>query len=89
MELDFPQIKYHEDFEKMKGKKASVVDDPELMRIKQNTAIQSNIEYHRTRDQLADMEQRRPAHEQTGTQAAKFHFSRGVLICSGKKNMSI
>ncbi|KAK3105778.1 hypothetical protein FSP39_005450, partial [Pinctada imbricata] len=62
-------IKYHEDFEKMKGKKASVVDDPELMRIKQNTAIQSNIEYHKTRDQLAQMEQRRPAHEQTEPRA--------------------
>lgn len=62
----YEQIKYHADFEKMKGKKLTVVDDPEMMRIKQNTAIQSNVEYHKVRDQLSEMEQKRPDREARG-----------------------
>lgn len=50
----------------MKGKKLTVVDDPEMMRIKQNTAIQSNVEYHKVRDQLSEMEQKRPDREARG-----------------------
>lgn len=66
MRLFYEQIKYHADFEKMKGKKLTVVDDPEMMRIKQNTAIQSNVEYHKVRDQLSEMEQKRPDREARG-----------------------
>lgn len=62
----YTQIKYHADFEKMKGTKITVVDDPETMRIKQNTAIQSNVEYHKVRDQLSEMEQKRPDQEARG-----------------------
>lgn len=37
------QVKYHEDFEKSKGHKIQVADDPELTRHLQNTRIQSQV----------------------------------------------
>ena len=43
----------------MKGVKTSVTDDPELMRLKKNTAISSEIEYRGVREKHSDMEQRR------------------------------
>lgn len=54
------QVQYHADFEKLKGTKTSVVEDPEIARIKQNTAIQSNINYWGVREQRNAMEERRP-----------------------------
>ncbi len=53
------QIKYHEDFEKMKGTKLTVVDDPEIMRHKQNAQIVSNVEYHGLRDKQVEQERKR------------------------------
>lgn len=40
--VDF-QVKYHAEFEKAKGKFTQVADDPETLRIKQNSKI---IRYH-------------------------------------------
>ncbi|CAI9724174.1 and SH3 domain 1 isoform X28 [Octopus vulgaris] len=53
-------IKYHEDFEKQKGKLITIADDPELQRIKQNTQIQSEISYKGIKQTRDFMEQRRP-----------------------------
>ncbi|GAB1609820.1 LIM and SH3 domain protein F42H10.3-like isoform X8 [Argonauta hians] len=53
-------VKYHEDFEKEKGKFTAVADDPELLRIKQNTQIQSGISYKGIKKTRDFMEQRRP-----------------------------
>ena len=55
-----PQIQYHADFEKAKGHKTSVADDPETARIKQNTQIQSNVNYWGIKEQREQMETRRP-----------------------------
>lgn len=85
--LFFKQIKYHADFEKMKGKKLTVVDDPEMMRIKQNTAIQSNVEYHKVRDQLSEMEQKRPDREARGRYQGDrepVYRSQCVCVCGGE-----
>lgn len=54
------QVKYHADFERQKGHKTSVADDPETARIRQNTAIQSNINYWGVKEQRDAMEGRRP-----------------------------
>lgn len=53
-------VRYHEDFEKQKGKRITVADDPELQRIKQNTQIQSEISYKGIKQTRDIMEQRRP-----------------------------
>jgi hypothetical protein len=53
-------VQYHADFEKLKGTKTSVAEDPETARIKQNTAIQSNVNYWGVREQRNLMEEKRP-----------------------------
>ncbi|KAK6180831.1 hypothetical protein SNE40_008810 [Patella caerulea] len=58
--MDDDGVSYHADFEKLKGKKTSVVSDPETDRIRQNTAIQSNIMYQNVAAKKYDMESRRP-----------------------------
>ncbi|XP_055957419.1 nebulette isoform X11 [Patella vulgata] len=58
--MDDDGVSYHADFEKLKGKKTSVVNDPETDRIRQNTAIQSNIQYQNIAAKKTDMEARRP-----------------------------
>lgn len=53
-------MRYHEEFEKnIKGSKIQVADDPEMSRIRHNTAIQSEVEYRGQRGIAAEMEQRR------------------------------
>lgn len=39
-------VKYHEDFEKAKGKVTQVADDPETMRIRNASKMISNVAYH-------------------------------------------
>ncbi|XP_052094657.1 LIM and SH3 domain protein 1-like isoform X10 [Mytilus californianus] len=56
-------VKYHEDFERQKGKKMTVVDDPETQRVRQNTQNFSQVAYSGHRDQLRDMEYKRPAEQ--------------------------
>lgn len=72
-------MKYHEDFERMKGKKLDVVDDPELQRHMKNSMIQSNVAYHGDTERKELMEKARPAFEETGQSAQKgiyaFFFS--------------
>lgn len=59
-------MKYHEDFERMKGKKLDVVDDPELQRHMKNSMIQSNVAYHGETERKEQMEKARPPLEETG-----------------------
>ncbi|XP_006824375.1 LIM and SH3 domain protein 1-like [Saccoglossus kowalevskii] len=59
-------IKYHSDFERGKGKVLSVVDDPETMRIRKNTGIQSQTTYHGHHDTKYMMEARRPLKDEDG-----------------------
>ncbi|VDI70213.1 Hypothetical predicted protein [Mytilus galloprovincialis] len=56
-------VKYHEDFERQKGKKMTVVDDPETQRVRQNTQNFSQVTYSGHKDQLRDMEYKRPAEQ--------------------------
>ena len=39
------QIKYHEEFEKMKGTKITVADDPETLRARKNMEIASQVKF--------------------------------------------
>jgi LIM and SH3 domain protein 1 len=52
-------VNYHADFEKAKGKLTQVADDPETLRIKQNTKNISNVAYHGDIQKKAAMERQR------------------------------
>ncbi|KAI6235160.1 hypothetical protein M3Y95_00021800 [Aphelenchoides besseyi] len=54
------QHKYHEEYEKLKGKKTDVIDDPELLRHKQNSKVQSNVQYHGELERKERQERVRP-----------------------------
>ena len=60
------QIKYHEEFEKQKGKKMTIADDPEMQRVRQNMEVISNVAYHGDRDRKYQMEMMRPAEQLHG-----------------------
>ncbi len=53
------QVKYHEDFEKQKGKLTQVADDPETLRIRNTSKIISNVAYHGELERKKQMEQKR------------------------------
>lgn len=53
------QVKYHEDFEKAKGKVTQVADDPETMRIRNASKMISNVAYHGDLEKKRQMEDRR------------------------------
>ncbi|GIY07774.1 LIM and SH3 domain protein F42H10.3 [Caerostris extrusa] len=52
-------VKYHEDFEKAKGKFTQVADDPETLRIRNTSKIISNVSYHGELERKKQMEQKR------------------------------
>ncbi|RWS17431.1 LIM and SH3 domain protein F42H10.3-like isoform X1 [Dinothrombium tinctorium] len=52
-------IKYHEDFEKLKGKVTQVADDPETVRIRNTSKIISNVTYHGEYEKKKQMEEKR------------------------------
>ncbi|CAI5445389.1 unnamed protein product [Caenorhabditis angaria] len=54
-------IKYHAEYEKMKGTKIEICDDPEMERLKKNTQVQSNIGYHGILEKKEKQEEIRPA----------------------------
>lgn len=58
-------MQYHADFEKAKGKLTQVADDPETLRIKQNTKQISNVAYHGDLEKKAAMERQRETGEIT------------------------
>lgn len=54
------QAKYHEDFEKSKGKGfTAIADDPETLRIKNTSKIISNVAYHGELERKKQMEEKR------------------------------
>lgn len=53
------QVKYHEDFEKSKGRVTQVADDPETQRMRNNSKIISNVAYHGDLEKKKQMEQLR------------------------------
>lgn len=52
-------MKYHEDFEKSKGKLTQVADDPETVRIRNTHKIISNVAYHGDLEKKQEMEKKR------------------------------
>lgn len=64
------QVKYHEDFERAKGKVTQVADDPETVRILNAHRIISNAAYHGDIQRKKQMEEKRilvssDVHQQT------------------------
>ncbi|EJW82986.1 hypothetical protein WUBG_06103, partial [Wuchereria bancrofti] len=57
-------VKYHEEFEKSKGHRIQVADDPELTRHLQNTKIQSQVAYHGEQNKKKLQDEIRPQPEQ-------------------------
>lgn len=58
------QAKYHEDFEKSKGKGfTAIADDPETLRLKNTSKIISNVAYHGELERKKQMEERRVLNE--------------------------
>lgn len=53
------QVKYHEDFERAKGKLTQVADDPETVRILNAHRIISNVAYHGDLERKKQMEEKR------------------------------
>ncbi|KAH7731754.1 Protein F42H10.3 b [Aphelenchoides avenae] len=64
------QVKYHEEFEKMKGRKTEIADDPEVMRNLQNSKVQSNVQYHGDLQRKLQQEANRPKEELTDAPSA-------------------
>ncbi|KAF8360061.1 hypothetical protein PRIPAC_95056, partial [Pristionchus pacificus] len=54
------QIKYHAEYEKMKGTKTEIADDPEIQRHKKNTQAQSTVQYTGEMDKRKIQEGARP-----------------------------
>uniref|UniRef100_A0A7E4WD06 SH3 domain-containing protein n=1 Tax=Panagrellus redivivus TaxID=6233 RepID=A0A7E4WD06_PANRE len=57
------QIKYHADYEKMKGTKIDIADDPEVTRHLANSKVQSNAQYHGEHEKKKIQEEQRPKDE--------------------------
>lgn len=55
----FPQVKYHEDFEKTKGRGFTpVVDDPVTERVRKNTQVVSDAAYKGVHPHIVEMDRR-------------------------------
>lgn len=61
------QVNYHADYEKMKGTKIEIVDDPEMSRHRQNTKVQSQVQYHGDIEKKRQQESNRPKEELTNS----------------------
>uniref|UniRef100_A0AC34PUK0 LIM and SH3 domain protein 1 n=1 Tax=Panagrolaimus sp. JU765 TaxID=591449 RepID=A0AC34PUK0_9BILA len=57
------QVKYHADYEKMKGQKIDIADDPETKRHLQNTQVISQVQYHGDHERKKMQEENRPKEE--------------------------
>ena len=47
----------------MKGQKIDIIDDPEMTRHKQNSKVQSNVQYHGEIEKKKHQEEQRPKDE--------------------------
>lgn len=75
------QVKYHENYEKMKGTKIDVADDPETKRLMANTQNQSMAQYHGEQKKKEEQDQHREAKQQQQAASGnkqKLHFFRSV-----------
>lgn len=61
------QVQYHAEYERMKGTKIEIADDPELQRHLSNTKVQSQAQYHNEADRKAKQEANRPQMQMTST----------------------
>jgi hypothetical protein len=75
------QVRYHEDFERQKGKLTQVADDPETLRIRSISHAISNVAYHGEYEKKKQMEQKRtlgtgppPQHTNNGLTAHTPHM---------------
>ena len=71
------------EYEKSKGSKIDIADDPELQRHKQNTRVQSQAQYHGELQKKQQQEANRPASElanRVGAAAAESGGPLGVLL---------
>jgi hypothetical protein len=59
------QVKYHAQYEKMKGIKTEITDDPELMRHLKNTKAQSLVQYHGEQEKKRAQDEHRPNEQLT------------------------
>lgn len=73
------QVKYHADYEKMKGTKIEIADDPELTRHLQNSRIQSQAQYHGELEKKKVQDTNRPKEDLTND----------VPASTGKKHLII
>uniref|UniRef100_A0A914WIK1 LIM and SH3 domain protein F42H10.3 n=1 Tax=Plectus sambesii TaxID=2011161 RepID=A0A914WIK1_9BILA len=58
-------VKYHEDFEKMKGHKIQIADDPEMSRHLKNTQVISQAAYHGETERKKHQDSTRPPLEES------------------------
>lgn len=72
-------IKYHEDFEKQKGKLTQVADDPETLRIRNTSRIISNATYHGEYEKKKQMEERRTLIGAGGVEIYNNNNSKGSI----------
>lgn len=72
------QAKYHEDFEKSKGKGfTAIADDPETVRIKNTSKIISNVSYHGEIERKKQMEEKRTSSgSEEGSHTSNNNFSK-------------
>ncbi|WAR06194.1 LASP1-like protein [Mya arenaria] len=62
-QLGHTAIQYHADFEQQKGKKIQIAEDPEMLRVRKNMDVISNVTYHGDREKRVQMEANRPAEQ--------------------------
>ncbi|KAI1289741.1 LIM and SH3 domain protein Lasp [Halotydeus destructor] len=73
-------VKYHEDFEKLKGKVTQVADDPETMRMRNASKMISNAAYHGEQEKKKQMDHRRAllSNEANNDHQGNGHISKQV-----------
>uniref|UniRef100_A0A914VSP7 Uncharacterized protein n=1 Tax=Plectus sambesii TaxID=2011161 RepID=A0A914VSP7_9BILA len=67
------QVKYHEDFEKMKGHKIQIADDPEMSRHLKNTQVISQAAYHGETERKKHQDSTRPPLEESIRRSWSFY----------------
>lgn len=78
----FPQVRYHEDFEKSKGSFTSTTTDPVTDRVKKNTQDFSDINYKGIQRRVVEMERRRAVeHDQETITGTTTHTSQHQVQC--------
>lgn len=74
------QVKYHEDFERAKGKVTQVADDPETVRVLNAHRMISNAAYHGDHQRKKQMEEKRILVSSDGNPTASVQQANGHKI---------